>query len=83
MDSSGALRLALHAAPTEGQANEACIEFLARILHVPRTSVEIITGEKARRKLIRIGGGKEIAARLAQAAGTPAAANPKFRATND
>ena len=82
MDSSGELRLALHAAPTEGRANEACIEFLARLLRVPRSYVEIITGEKARRKLIRIGGGKDIAARLAHAVGTPSVTNPKSRATD-
>lgn len=64
LDSSGELRLALHAAPTEGQANDACIQFFARTLHVHRSSVEILTGEKARRKLIRIHGGAEIATAL-------------------
>jgi len=69
LDSSGELRLALHAAPTEGQANQACIEFLARTLRVARSSVQILRGTKARRKLIRIQGGEEIAAELRKAAG--------------
>jgi uncharacterized protein (TIGR00251 family) len=54
LDASGELRLCIHAAPTEGQANAACVEFLARVLRVSRSSVEIVTGEKSRRKLVRI-----------------------------
>lgn len=67
VDSSGEPRLELHASPTEGQANEACVEFLARLLHVSRSSVAIITGEKSRRKLIRIRGGEEIVTKLKSA----------------
>ncbi len=64
VDSSGEPRLELHASPTEGQANDACIEFLAQLLRVRRSSVEIVTGEKSRRKLIRIRGGEEIVTKL-------------------
>ena len=71
VDSAGEPRLELQAAPTEGQANVACIEFLARVLRVTRSSVEIITGEKSRRKLIRVRGGAEIATRLRSALGFP------------
>lgn len=56
VDSSGELRLEIHAAPSEGQANAACIAFLARLLRVPRSNVELVTGAKARRKLFRIRG---------------------------
>jgi uncharacterized protein (TIGR00251 family) len=64
LDLAGELRLELHAPPTKGQANEACVEFLARLLRLPRSSIEIVAGEKSRRKLIRIRGGEEIASRL-------------------
>jgi uncharacterized protein len=64
LDSTGELRLELHAAPTEGQANKACVEFFARLLRLPRSSIEIVTGEKSRRKLIRIRDGAEIARQL-------------------
>src|SRR5437660_12584400 len=37
MASSGELCLRIHAAPTEGQANEACVQFLARHLRLPQT----------------------------------------------
>ena len=64
LDSAGELNLELHAAPTEGQANAACVNFFARLLRLPRASIEIVTGEKSRRKLIRIRGGGDIAKQL-------------------
>lgn len=56
VDASGELRLELHAPATEGQANEACIHFFARALRLPQASVVIISGQKARRKLMRVAG---------------------------
>ncbi len=66
LDASIEPRLEIHAAPTEGQANQACIEFLARALGLPKSAVSIVTGEKSKRKLIRIdtANPQEIAARL-------------------
>ena len=55
-DSTGELRLELHAPPTEGEANEACVYFFARALRLPQACVTIISGRKSRRKLIRITG---------------------------
>ena len=51
-----ALKLSLTAPPIEGRANEACVEFLARLLKVPRASVTIASGHTGPRKLIRIAG---------------------------
>ncbi len=51
-----ALKLALTAPPVEGKANEACVEFLANLLKVPRSSVTIASGESSRNKVIRITG---------------------------
>jgi uncharacterized protein (TIGR00251 family) len=51
-----ALKLALTAPPVEGRANEACIEFFANLLDVPRSSITIASGETSRRKVIRIAG---------------------------
>jgi uncharacterized protein len=56
VDASGELRLELHAPPTEGQANEACVYFLARALRLPQACVVILSGQKARRKLLRVTG---------------------------
>lgn len=49
-----ALKVALTAPPVEGKANEACVEFLAGLLRVPRSSVAIIAGRGSRNKVVRI-----------------------------
>ena len=49
-----ALKLALTSPPVEGRANEACIEFIAKFLNVPPSSVTIAAGESSRQKLIRV-----------------------------
>lgn len=51
-----ALKVALTAPPVEGKANQACIEFLAKLLKVPRSSVTIAAGKTARNKLILVTG---------------------------
>ena len=51
-----ALKLALTAPPVEGRANQACIEFFANLLEVPRSSVTIASGHTGRRKVIRVAG---------------------------
>jgi len=51
-----ALKLSLTAPPIEGRANEACVEFLARLLKLPRSSVTIASGHSSRRKVIRVVG---------------------------
>ena len=52
----GALKLSLTAPPANGRANEACVEFLANLLKVPRSSVTIATGWSSRNKVIRVAG---------------------------
>lgn len=56
VDSAGELRLELHAPAMEGQANEACVHFFARALRLPQACIEILSGQKARRKLLRVTG---------------------------
>ncbi len=51
-----ALKIALTTPPVEGRANAAVIEFLAKILDVPRSSVTIASGETNRNKVIRVHG---------------------------
>jgi len=71
VDSSGELCLELHAPPAEGQANEACVHFFARALRLPQACVVILSGQKSRRKLIRITGrsAEETVARIKALAG--------------
>ena len=49
-------KLTLTAPPVEGRANRACIDFLARLLEVPRSRVRLVRGQTSRRKLIRVEG---------------------------
>jgi uncharacterized protein (TIGR00251 family) len=51
-----ALKLALTAPPLDGKANEACIEFFAKLLNLPRSSVTIAAGQTSRIKVIRVSG---------------------------
>jgi uncharacterized protein (TIGR00251 family) len=51
-----ALKLSLTAPPIEGRANHACIEFLANLLNLPRSSVTIASGQTGRSKVIRVTG---------------------------
>jgi uncharacterized protein (TIGR00251 family) len=52
----GVLKLALTAPPVDGKANEVCVEFLANLLKVPRSSVTIASGHSGRRKVVRVAG---------------------------
>jgi uncharacterized protein len=62
-----ALKLSLTAPPADGKANEACIEFFANLLKVPRSSVTIAAGQTSRNKVIRVAGlsAEEVRRRLA------------------
>jgi len=62
-----ALKLALTAPPVDRKANEACIDFFARLLKVPRSSVTIASGQSSRNKVIRVAGlsAEELKMRLA------------------
>ena len=51
-----ALKLSLTTPPIDGRANEACIEFFAKLLKVPRSSVTIASGQSSRNKVIRVAG---------------------------
>ena len=66
-----ALKIALTAPPVEGKANEACVDFLANLLKVPRSSVTIASGESSRNKVVRIAGmrASEVLERLRAAIG--------------
>ena len=51
-----AIKLSLTAPPSEGRANQACVEFLANLLKVPRSFVTIASGQNSRSKVIRVVG---------------------------
>ena len=51
-----ALKVSLTAPAVDGRANDACIEFLAELLEVPRSSITIAAGHGSRNKVIRVRG---------------------------
>ena len=50
------LKLALTVPTVDGKANEACIDFFANLLNVPRSSVTIAAGQTIRNKVVRVTG---------------------------
>ena len=50
----GTLRIRVAAVPEEGKANQALIEFLARVLGIPASQIDIMGGLTSERKLISL-----------------------------
>jgi uncharacterized protein len=51
-----AIKLSVTTPPIEGRANDACVQFFAKLLRVPRSSVTIASGLSSRNKVIRVAG---------------------------
>lgn len=52
----GTIRIKLNAPPVEGKANEALIKYLANILGIKESFIEIKSGHTSRKKLVKIDG---------------------------
>lgn len=50
------LKVAVHAPPLEGRANQALIAFLADFFSVPRVNVDLMSGELSRSKVFLLRG---------------------------
>ena len=53
---STALKVKLTAPPVDGAANRSLISFISKLLHIPRSSVRIISGERSRMKRVEVEG---------------------------
>lgn len=53
---NGSLKLKVTAPPVDDAANKAVLQFLASWLHVPKSHLRIVAGEKSREKILRIEG---------------------------
>jgi uncharacterized protein (TIGR00251 family) len=51
---AGGIKMRVAAPPVDGKANEECRRYLAKLLKVGATSVEIISGDSSRDKVIRV-----------------------------
>ena len=55
-EQDGCLKVKLTAPPVEGEANQALVIFLARLLAIPKKNIKLLKGETSRHKLIEISG---------------------------
>ena len=60
-----AMKIRLAAPPVDGKANEALIAYLAKTFGVPKSRVELISGETSRAKRVRVDGVDAAAVRRA------------------
>ena len=51
-----AVKLAITAPPVDGKANAAVVDFLADLFGVAKSSIEIVSGESGRNKVIAVRG---------------------------
>ena len=63
-----ALKIKLTSPPVDGAANKMCIQYLAKYLKIPKSSIEIVSGHKSRTKRLTLrykdethAGGTEVA----------------------
>lgn len=56
----GIVKVKITAPPVEGKANVACIKYLADVLGVAKSSVNIVSGLKSKTKLIEVTGDSEL-----------------------
>ena len=54
IQSDGTIKIRLTAPPVDGKANAALVEFLAEVLDIPRSKIEIIAGATGRDKLVSV-----------------------------
>ena len=52
----GRLKVALAAPPVDGEANKVLVKFMAGVLNVNKSSVEVINGLTGRRKVVAVKG---------------------------
>ncbi len=54
------IKVKITAPPVEGKANEALIRFLSQCLKIPASKIEILKGQHAREKTLRIPGNEDL-----------------------
>lgn len=56
------LKIAVQAPPIEGRANQALIAFLAELFSIPKSGIELISGELSRSKVFLLRGVSQVRA---------------------
>lgn len=55
-DAEGRFRIKIQSPPVEGKANKRLIMFISKVTGVSKSGIRIVTGERARDKLLEIAG---------------------------
>jgi len=64
---AGALKISITAPPIDGKANKAVIAFIAKLLHISKSSISICSGLQSRSKRLLISGNSpELAQKILQ-----------------
>lgn len=50
------VKIKITAPPVDNKANKECLRFLSKILHIPKSKLHILKGQKARLKVIQVSG---------------------------
>lgn len=50
------VKIKITAPPVDNKANKECLKFLSKILHIPKSKLLILKGQKTRSKIIQISG---------------------------
>ncbi|MCR4881398.1 MAG: DUF167 domain-containing protein [bacterium] len=48
------VKIKLNSPPIEGRANKEVIELLSKVLDVPKTSIELVSGDKSKLKTLKV-----------------------------
>ena len=54
IQADGTIKIHLSAPPVDGEANEQLIAYLAEVLNIPKSRLEIVAGQSGRDKLISV-----------------------------
>ena len=54
-----ALKVKIKAPPVEGAANKMCIAVLAKAMKIPKSTIEIVSGQASRAKRVQVRGEKD------------------------
>ncbi|BCS96758.1 hypothetical protein DSLASN_23900 [Desulfoluna limicola] len=63
-----ALKVKITAPPVDGAANAMCIKFFSKLFGVPKSAIEIVSGQTGRNKRVRVatGGDRDKACKIRQ-----------------
>lgn len=53
-EAEGVVRIRLQAPPIDGRANEELVRLLSRLLGLPKSAIDVVQGQSARKKMVAL-----------------------------